>query len=366
MDRRTMLKMSLATGQALIGGALISAAPNETARAADETNTPDASNPYAARPLIFTVATPDIEASIRFYRDLLDHDLIGRGVLDAHAPREVGAIPGRRYALLHALEPRPQDRGYLRLIETAPGAEPNRPASASVLDPGLAALNTKTGDLDASYARLTAAGVATISKPLKYSHLGVPALPGSTEGMSRSFEVTTYAAIGPAGERIYISRVLTAAGKPIVTVLPRQHGVMSTSSVMCLDRWPLWRFYDAAFGMKPTKDQYAFEDTLNTLIGASPDTYFRFGSMGDGGGIEWWEFRQAPPPGRVFATRLDRTGFALSTLLVDDLAAVRTRLAAASISILSQGALPLPEGFASPSLFVRGAVGELIEVIGRR
>ncbi len=361
MNRRTMIQASAA---AAFAATTIPQLANAV-EAPPATRAPDASNPYAARPLIFTIVTTDLEASIRFYRDLLDHDLIDRGVLGAGAPRELGVFPGQPYAMLHAQEPVPQERGFIRLIEASRNATPNRPLSASVMDPGLAAINTKTGDLDASYRRLTAAGVATISKPLLYSHLGVPGLPGSTEGMSRAFEVMTYAAIGPAGERVYISRVLTAGGQTIKTVLPRMHGVMSSSSVMCLDRWPLWGFYDRALGMKPTKDQYAFEDTLNTIIAAPADTYYRFGSMGDSGGIEWWEFRQAPPPGRVYETSLDRTGLALSTLVVDELPNIVKRLNSASIPILAQGSLPVPAGVSSQAIYVRGAVGELIELIGR-
>ncbi len=77
--------------------------------------------------------------------------------------------------------------------------------------------------------------------------------------------------------------------------------------------------------------------------------------------IEVWEFKA--PQGTLYPTSLDRTGLAMLTMRVNDLGKCRELCEANGIAPVGEGALPLngnaqPEGFT-----LRGAVGELIEVI---
>jgi hypothetical protein len=90
-----------------------------------------------------------------------------------------------------------------------------------------------------------------------------------------------------------------------------------------------------------------------------------FGFMA-GMGLEWWELRQyrpvSPPP---WPTSLDKTGLAMTTFLVDDIAAIRARVGESGFTILGEGALPTPEGEFRDGFYLRGTEGELYEVIGR-
>src|SRR5690606_37435479 len=96
-------------------------------------------------------------------------------------------------------------RGYMRLLEAPAGAEANRPRpTARSWDPGYMGQECQTDDADQSYAKLTAAGVPVISRPLPYffHDMFIP-----------DIDVASYAAFGPAGEEIYITQ-RTRPGRP--------------------------------------------------------------------------------------------------------------------------------------------------------
>ena len=99
----------------------------------------------------------------------------------------------------------------------------------------------------------------------------------------------------------------------------------------------------------------------NQMMGAPDDGYFLWGSVGSQVSIELWEFKAAS--GIMYPTSLDRSGLAMLTIRVNDLAACRTMCRAAGINPVGEGGLPLITNAAPEGFTLRGAVGELIEVV---
>jgi catechol 2,3-dioxygenase-like lactoylglutathione lyase family enzyme len=370
-NRRQILGYSAAALAGLTSSGLTAAKPADPAPVAQ----PLPTNPLAARLAVVTVVTPDMDASLHFYRDLLGYELARRGTLKGRLPTVPGVgEAGRQYAILHAQGASPRDYGALRLLEAPAGAAPNRPRPESQLfNPGLATFQLMTRNDVESYRKMTEGGAKTISPPQFYSFYKDQPMPGVTHP-ELDVEVTGYSVFGPAGEQMYSTYGVSLDHKPWPVKLPAGlmygtpdvlHSALQGCSIMCLDRWPVWDFYDKAFGIKSTRDTAAEQDGLNTLTGLPPGTYFRFGVMGEETGIEVWEFRHFHPPGTVYPLALDRTGFAMMTLIVDDLERVRAKIAAAGIEPVGVGALPTQTDEYQDGLYLRGAVGELIEVIGR-
>jgi hypothetical protein len=103
---------------------------------------------------------------------------------------------------------------------------------------------------------------------------------------------------------------------------------------------------------------------MNVATGAPLGAYFRYGRLGDGMGVEWREFRGAQPsPEPPFPAGLDRTGLAMMTVGVRDLALVRANASAAGAPVLGEGALPRPGALRDKGFHLRGVLGELIEVV---
>jgi len=67
--------------------------------------------------------------------------------------------------------------------------------------------------------------------------------------------------------------------------------------------------------------------------------------------------------GTLYPAALDRTGLAMLTMRVNDLAKCRAMCKAAGIAPVGEGALPLPGAASREGFCLRGAVGELIEVV---
>ena len=97
------------------------------------------------------------------------------------------------------------------------------------------------------------------------------------------------------------------------------------------------------------------------LIGAPHDSYFLWGNVGAGVSIEVWEFKAAS--GTLYPTSLDRTGLAMLTMRVGDLHKCRALCDSNGIEPVGEGALPMPGNPEPKGFTLRGAVGELIEVI---
>jgi catechol 2,3-dioxygenase-like lactoylglutathione lyase family enzyme len=319
-----------------------------------------ATNPFAARAYIFTVVTPDMEASLHFYRDIVGYDLIDRGKLDGHLPTVAGVgEAGREYALLRHNQKIVGEEGVIRLMQAPRGAKENRPRPLSkITDPGWATIEGHPSDWQAAYHRMAKNNIRTISGPLYYWYAGQPDDP-PPKGYS-----VTYSAFGPAGEQMFIS-----AHPAIVPNYTGIYGPLFRHTLMALDRWPVIDFYDKALGLKASDAIYVGPETLNyksvdLLAGAPADAYY--GVIDLDLPNEIWEWRQwDPQTAPTWPTSLDRTGLAVITVIVDNLAAARSRVQTNAIAIIGEGALPSIESKTRDGFYIRGAVGELIEVIGR-
>jgi hypothetical protein len=98
----------------------------------------------------------------------------------------------------------------------------------------------------------------------------------------------------------------------------------------------------------------------NELIGAPRETYFLWGTLGNVS-MEIWEFKL--PEGTVYPCSLDRTGLAMITMRVNDLAKARATCAANGIEPVGEGAFPQPGNPRPAGFTLQGTVGELVEVV---
>ena len=354
MKRRDVLKAGLITPALLGAGAAAQIAPTRPQPVGGWEIVPPAdADPLDAKIVAFTIVTPDLAASLHFYRDLLGYAIVEQGRLDRGLSTAPGAATlGRRYALLAAVGG--QRGGPVRLVEAPAGAAANRRRpQARTFDPGLAIMECQTPDPAESYRVLKNAGVPMISSPRYYFF--------RETGMGRDLDVMSYAPFGPAGEQMFITaNVRSDRPKWPIEGL---HGNFSGVVILSLDQRPVEAFYRSALGLRRVNQMDSFQRNTNELMGGPPDNYFVWGFLGRDVRIELEEHRQ--PQGVVYPTSLDRTGLAMMTIAVNDLGRAREMCRAASIEPVGQGALPLvsrarPEGFT-----LRGAVGELIEVVGR-
>ncbi|MCS7002588.1 MAG: VOC family protein [Dehalococcoidia bacterium] len=300
-----------------------------------------------------TVVTPDIEASRKHYHGLLGWDRLGSMTLGDDAPVIDGQpLAGRRMAMFGVAG---SDGGIVRCVEGPADAPPNRPRGvAKPWDPGLAVLEFHTSDPDASYARVSGGGAPTISPPLPYGF--------ENAGTLGTISVRSYAAFGPAGEEMFITK---AEGGRMRAPLPTLHGPVGNVVLPCLDRSPVLAFYRMLLGIIPTVDSVCRQETVNQIIGAPPDTQFQMIMLGppDGRiGIEVEEY--VAPSGQLWPTSFGRLGLTMATFRVNDLAAARRRCAEAGAPIVGEGALPLPTERRPNGFVVRGTLGELVEIIG--
>ena len=150
---------------------------------------------------------------------------------------------------------------------------------------------------------------------------------------------------------------------------PGPIGPLSQHTLIAWDRWPVFAFYDRVLGLRQAAeglvpfDRLLAQDNVAALLGAPDGTYYRTIGLG---GNELWEYRQRhPQPQPPWPTGLERTGLAMVTMSVDNLATIRTNLTREGLVPLATGALPTPEAKSGDALFIRGPVGELLEVIGR-
>jgi catechol 2,3-dioxygenase-like lactoylglutathione lyase family enzyme len=351
-----MLKAGAAFGPALMAATATEAAaapppaPDAPQRQKGFGLTPaDQANPLDARIVVFTVVAPDLAASTKFYRDVMGFAVGAEGVLAAPLSTAPGAgKAGRRYLIFHV--PGSKRGAQIRVLEAPPGATANRPRpEARTWDPGLLVMEGGTKDPAESYARLTAAGVKSISSPRYYPYRGI--------GMD--VDPMSYAPFGPAGEQMFITGSLSN-DRPEWTE-PGLHTTPGNAAIVSLDQRPVDAFYENALGIKRVNQFVSQQRNCNDLIGAPRDANFLWGNVGKGVSIEVWEFKM--PEGTVYPTSLDRTGLAMMTMRVNDLEKCRAMCKAAGIKPVGEGALPMigngqPKGFT-----LRGAVGELVEVV---
>jgi hypothetical protein len=229
---------------------------------------------------------------------------------------EKHSLPGRRYALIPGSGVSGQEVGLLRLIEAPPGAPANRPRPQSkIMEPGLAVIKCRASDFAESNEHLKAQGFSGIAPPMFYFFRDyTPLLPDFKEGY-----------------RTLVETMPAQPPQPIIAVA---------------DTCVQW-------------------ETINTMVEAPPGTYFMYGGLGQGLTMEMWEFRQWRPPAQPpYPTSLDRTSLAITTLVMDNLAAVHNNARRHALPIIGDGALPTPEG-ERPGFYSRSAVAELLEIVQR-
>lgn len=356
MKRRDLLKAS-AFASALLAGAKVALArePSGPQRSAKgwPLSRPEDADPLDAKMVACSTVTPDYQASIRFYRDLLGFALVEQGRLPSNASTAPGATKlGQRYALLAAAG---STRGaHVRILEAPVAAKPNRPRPRSrIFDPGLAVMECGAEDIAESYRILKNAGVPMISSPRYYFFRAT--------SMGFDLDVMSYSPFGPAGEQLFVTSNIRS-DRPRWT-LPGLHQNVVAVMISSLDQRPVEEFYLKALGLKRVNQMDSFQRNTNELMGGPADNYFLWGFLGKDVRIELEEHRQ--PNGVIYPTSLDRTGLAMFTLSVNDLSRCRAMCREAGIAPVGEGALPLP-GRARPAGFtLRGAVGELIEIVGR-
>jgi hypothetical protein len=175
----------------------------------------------------------------------------------------------------------------------------------------------------------------------------------------RDVDVMSYAPFGPGGEQLFITaNVRSDRPEPSYEGL---HSGFANAAITSLDQRPVNDFYENALGLKRTSQMECYQKNTNQLVGAPDDTYFLWGNVGSGVSIEVWEVKAKT--GIVYPTSLAKTGLAMLTIKVDDLDQCRRMCQESNIDIIGSGALPLIKGSRMDGFVVRGAVGELIEII---
>ena len=135
----------------------------------------------------------------------------------------------------------------------------------------------------------------------------------------------------------------------------------SNAAITSLDQRPADAFYEQALGLVRTSQMECYQKNCNQLIGAPDDAYYLWGNIGSGVSIEIWEMKTNS--GTMYPTSLDRTGLAMLTMRVNDLDKCKAMCKAAGIKPVGEGALPAPGKGEQKAIFLRGAVGELLEIV---
>lgn len=353
LGRRHILKAGVGLAPALLGAGSVAA--DATRHKGWPLVPMQGSNPLEAKIIVFTTVSPDVDASIRFYTQVMGFELLE----DAKLPAQVSTAPGagtagRRCALIGAPK---ADRGAtIRILEAPPGAGAIRPRAgsgvtpANAWDPGLLVMEGGARDAAESYHALKSAGTPMISPPRYYFF--------RAEGDRPDLDVMSYAPFGPGGEQLFIT-INVRNDRPEWTA-PGLHTPPGGFSLVSLDQRPVEEFYLKALGLKRTSQMDCHQRNCNELIGAPRDTYFLWGRLGNVS-MEIWEFKV--PEGTLYPCTLDKTGLAMVTMRVNDLAKCRAMCKASGITPVGEGAFPQP-GLPRPQGFtLQGAVGELVEVV---
>jgi len=329
-------------------------APDTKREVAGKVFAPSAdSNPLETKLITFTTVSLDVDSSIVFYRDVIGMTVQSDVILKNNAAMVQGVdLPGRRHVLLSMPESGWIDSQVVRILEAPPGAKPIRPRPESgPNDPGLLVMEGGTRDPAESYHALASANTPMISPP-RYYYFRNTMWGTDVDSMS-------YSPFGPGGEQMFITASIRSDQKLVRSI--GVHNGFGSASITTLDQRPVNAFFEKAFGVKRTSQMECYQENVNELIGAPAGTYFLWGNLGSDVGIEIWEMKAKS--GIVYPCSLDKTGLAMLTLRVNDLDKCRAMCAKASIEPVSEGALPnlfddKPTGF-----ILRGAVGELFEVV---
>ena len=309
------------------------------------------SNPLDAKITAFTTVSSDVDASIEFYRDVIGMTVMS----DETISPDVTSAPGigrrnRRHVLLDM--PESIRTSAVRILEAPRGADAIRPRPESgPNDPGLLVMEGGTRDPCESYHALASAGTPMISPPRYYYFRNTM--------WGRDVDVMSYAPFGPGGEQMFITSSIRSDRPPPRS--DRVHSGFSNAAITSLDQRPVNAFFEKALGLKRTSQMECFQKNCNELIGAPEDGYFLWGNVGSGVSIEVWEMKA--DSGTVYPCSLDKTGLAMLTIRVNDLAKCRTMCADAAIEPVGEGALPNLQNDNPDGFTLRGAVGELFEIV---
>jgi len=357
ISRREVLKAgtadsSLSQQQLAQASTQVPPAPEKEMEVRGEMFAPaEEANPLGAKIITFTTVSPDVDASIRFYRDIIGMTLhsdieLPAGLTDAPG---IGKA-GRRHALLTM--PESSFGQAVRILEAPPGAKPIRPRPDSgPNDPGLLVLEGGTRDPAESYHALASVSTPMISPPRYYYFRNTM--------WGTDIDVMSYAPFGPGGEQMFITASIRSDQKLVKTT--ELHNGFGSASVTSLDQRPVNTFFEQALGLKRSSQMECYQDNVNELIGAPKGSYFLWGNVGTGVAIEVWEVKAES--GTVYPCSLAKTGLAMLTLRVNDLSKCRAMCAEARIEPVGEGALPNTQSARPHGFTLRGAVGELYEVV---
>lgn len=327
-------------------------APEAAVEVQGEVFTPKSeANPLGAKIITYTTVSPDVEASIKFYRDVIGMTVHSDAALPAGLSNAPGiGDAGRRHVLL-TMPDSPYGQA-VRILEAPLGAEPIRPRPGSgPNDPGLMVMEGGTRDPAESYHAMASAGAPMISPPRYYYFRNTM--------WGTDIDVMSYAPFGPGGEQMFITASIRSDQQLVKST--GLHNGFGSASVTTLDQRPVNAFFEQALGLKRSSQMECYQDNVNELIGAPKGSYFLWGNVGSGVAIEVWEVKAES--GTVYPCALDKTGLAMLTLRVNDLSKCRAMCAQANIEPVGEGALPNPEYERPDGFTLRGAVGELYEVV---
>jgi catechol 2,3-dioxygenase-like lactoylglutathione lyase family enzyme len=316
----------------------------------------DNANPFGVSKAAFNVVSPDLEASKRFYRDCLEYSVVDEGTI-AMGQSEAPGIgsPGRKYVSLAPPGGRP-GAVVMRVLEAPPGAIDNRPRPTSTaIDPGLLVIEQGTRDPAESYMRMKSFNTPTITPPKYYLYRNTNADGPSNDG--RDFDVMSYTAFGPGGEQLFTTAQVASVRREWTA--DTLHSGFGGTSVTSLNQVPVLEFYEKALGMRQTTLIGSYQHNNNDLVGVPRGSFHTWSQVAGLG--EVWQYWAEK--GTCYPTSLARKGLAMLTMQVKDYAKVKKMCADNRIRTVGEGALPLPGRTPTEGFYIRGAVGELLEVI---
>lgn len=374
MNRRETFKISLGAMAAVAAPSLANAAraprapkppaimaesPNDRAPFAMTGRTfaePNEANPFGVSKAAFNFISPDLEASKRVYRDCLEYDIVDEGVLEKDISQAPGVgAAGRKYVSFQV--PGRAENVILRVLEAPPGAVDNRPRPGSTaLDPGLLVVEQGTTDPAESYARFKAFDIPTITPPRYYLYRNTNADGAEING--RDFDVMSFTAFGPGGEQLFTTAQVSS-NRAMPAPGARLHSGFGGTSVTSLDDRPVLAFYEKALGIRQTTSITSYQHNNNDLVGVPRGSFHTWAQVAGLG--EVWQYWAAK--GTCYPTSLDRKGYGMVTFQVKEFDKVRKMCADNGVRIIGEGALPLPKRKPTKGFYIRGAVGELLEII---
>ncbi len=371
MNRRDSLKASLgALAATTVSSASVSSAQAAQPSKAGETPKdrepfvqygrtfaePDEANPLGVSKVCFNMVSPDLAASKRLYHDCLEYDVVDEGVTAKGLGDAPGlGAPGRKY--ISFVVPGRPGNIVVRVFEAPPGAVDNRPRPGSTaLDPGLLVIEQGTPDPAESYHRFKSFNVPTITPPRYYLYRNTNADGAEING--RDFDVMSFTAFGPGGEQLFTTAQVSS-NRTMPAPGARLHSGFGGTSVTSLDDRPVLAFYEKALGLRQTTLITSYQHNNNDLVGVPRGSFHTWAQVAALG--EVWQYWAAK--GTCYPTSLDRKGYAMVTMQVKEFDKARKMCADNRIRIVGEGALPLPGRKPTQGFYLRGAVGELIEVI---